>query len=852
MKIPRIVNLLTGLLLGLSLAMVMSTARAVTWESKHVFTLDDVMGGFDGKTFGPGGTSADNTILCGAPGAPGCPQDISPITDTKLIGQAITLYPIDSEFGYHVVDFLGAVQKSRDNDYLEGFVGTLPAGNVPELGDVSGGVAVSNQATDTYKVKPPLGTWCRGLGGLSVKCETEHYTVMEHVLTCHEVIPYFFADPLTGVHEIFSVVGVGDLDCGDPDLDDLVRIISNGVVTEERLVSATPCEEVGEPADCQIFPNDKTDMLNNIAVSSDYSVQLKDDGKALYGWGGMHKRPNDVRLLGRLALPDAWKEAGANFVVNEATLVVRHYVTNNPNDQLRPEDLENEAATGRKPQYIVEGEIDTESEVWLSTKNCFEGDGDYIGIEEGAGDPTPIDAGTYFKNSPFALTDPPFDPDPYALSADLREALTNAWYTTVDRDPFEWSYDADPDPTVQQFVGFRSPDEAAVAGYTLDDLVSGPRWRLTANKYGQDLPGLEIAIDPAPGEGTDGADCYAPPFEKELIKYNVGEPIITTINLLDWEDENGPLASTRGWVDVTQNDAVEIVGEVNGFPITGNGVPMTEDLELVVYIKGDRKATGVYDATLNVVYDETSIVLVDVPEVVGLTEEEAVAAIEANALVADVSYAPDDLIPAGEVISQDPLACVACAVVDSAVSIVVSTGPADCLDVIVPNVEGLSQAEAEAAITDAGLLFLTSEASDEVVPEGDVISQDPAAGACVLPDSTVSLVISTGPAEVPVDVIITALNAPNSTYTNRNRNVRVTILNGNVVAGAASGIVTLTDSAGYSSAQPYANLADGLETTLTFAWTSPALPQEVELTATVTVGETVSDTASRTVSVRLP
>ena len=35
--------------------------------------------------------------------------------------------------------------------------------------------------------------------------------------------------------------------------------------------------------------------------------------------------------------------------------MVNHHITNNPNDQLRPEDLENEAATGRKPSYTIEG-----------------------------------------------------------------------------------------------------------------------------------------------------------------------------------------------------------------------------------------------------------------------------------------------------------------------------------------------------------------------------------------------------------------------------------------------------------------------------------------------------------------
>ena len=118
------------------------------------------------------------------------------------------------------------------------------------------------------------------------------------------------------------------------------------------------------------------------------------------------------------------RSRGADFVVTKAQLVVNHWITNNPNDQLRPEDLENEAATGRKPSYRIEGTPGTDTEVWKSTVPCYEGDGDLIDTEEGANDPTFIGVGTYLKNMPFAL-DPAATPgdlpedDPYAFSSDL-------------------------------------------------------------------------------------------------------------------------------------------------------------------------------------------------------------------------------------------------------------------------------------------------------------------------------------------------------------------------------------------------------------------------------------------------
>jgi len=557
-------------------------STALAYDSPvHVFTINDVMGGFDGSTFGTGGATQDTDIICDL-GTTACPVGNGPVVDK----QGVTLYPVDSEFGYYIVDFLGAQGKARDGDYLEGFVG-----NIDDGVDVIG-IKVSNAATEKYKVKPPLGTWCQGLGGTSVKCETEHYTVMEHILSCYETIPYFYvADPLAAPPATQATLSTPDssltFDCANAPLDDNTLILVNGL-PDVRLSNATPCDAVDDPVGCQMFPNDKTDMQNDIALGTDYSVQLKDDGKPLYGWGAQHKRPNDIRLYAKLALPAEWKADGADFVVTRAELVVEHWITNNPNDQLRPEDLENEAATGRKPSYRIEGDV------WKSTLPCYEGDGDIIDTEEGTIDPHFLAIGTVLKNTPYAL-DPAAIPGdlpadaPYAFSSDLYGGFTNAFYTTTNRDPFEWSYDADPDPLVQNFVGSPVPDA------TLGELISGPRWRLKPNKFGQDLPGLEIPL----------VECSEPPFQSDNIKYVVGTPTTTIINLLDWADENSPLATSAGWVDVNANAFVTIEGTDpgSGISYTTNGLPMTSDFDLAVYIKGDRKSTAVYNAKLIIEYD---------------------------------------------------------------------------------------------------------------------------------------------------------------------------------------------------------------------------------------------------------
>lgn len=596
----------TTLAVAVSVALGLSAATAQAYQSPiHVFSVDDVLGGFDGRTYGSSGAYQDKSIICGIDNA--CPTTAAqPFVDKS----GVELFPIDSEFGFYVVDFVGAQEKIADGDYGEGWVGNLPDGS---------GIAVSNAATDRYKVKPPMGTWCQGLGSNSVKCSTEHYTVMEHVLSCHEVIPYFYADPVSGDQGTQQTPdGSLQLDCSTTALDDDLQILVGGVPTT-RLTDGTP--------GAQMAPNDNTSVLDDIAVSTDYSVTLKDDGKPLYRWGALIKRPNDVRMYARLQLPDEWKTRNPDgslandFKVTKAWLVVNHTITNNPNDQLRPEDLENEAAIGVLPDHTIEN-ADTPDEVWRSTKKCFEGDGDLIDTEEGTGDPTAIDIGTYLKNGTFAI-DPaatpgtnPEDP-PYAFSADLSNALTNAWYTTIDREPFEWSYEViTTDSNGVITVDYRGcPGPVADPAYAAQctnvpagaPLYSGPRWRLKPNKFGQDLPGLEI-----PTTAALEQPCTPPPFDKALIKYEVGAPTTTVINLLDWdEEENGPspLASSKGWIDSAQyNPFIEIANTViddNGEErqITSIGAPMSEDFDLTVYVKGDRKPTFIYNAQLVLEYD---------------------------------------------------------------------------------------------------------------------------------------------------------------------------------------------------------------------------------------------------------
>ena len=101
-------------------------------------------------------------------------------------------------------------------------------------------------------------------------------------------------------------------------------------------------------------------------------------------------------------------------------------------------------------------------------------------------------------------------------------------------------------------------------------------------------------------------ECSPPPFQSDNIKYVVGTPVTTVINLLDWDESEGPspLATSQGWVNVEDNEFVTVAGTDpdSGIPYTTNGLPMTNDFDLAVYVKGDRKSTAVYNAQLVIEY----------------------------------------------------------------------------------------------------------------------------------------------------------------------------------------------------------------------------------------------------------
>ncbi len=505
------------------------------YSAVHVFSTADVTATFEGDRQGDEGANY---------------VDFSGANGTMTTKDGVVLYPIDSEFGFNVTDFSGAEPKEIDGLYTEGWVGDLV------IDGQQAGLVVSDAPTDTFKTPAVFGTWLTGLGDNKVKASTEHYVVMQNILSDQK----FPGDPdavyqldddliLLSQTEEYNGQYVSDLLDG-------VKIVDGEEVALTNAVEDVNQDGVINLKDL-LNPNEST-IEYDIAYGDDYSVTMKDDGKLLYRWGNAVKRPNDVRLDVELPLPDEWGELDnfsslkSLYRITAAELVIHHTITNNPNDQVRPEDYENESAIGTLPTYqVVENyEGDIGRTVWVTTDDYYAGNGDLY------------PAGTILRDTMLVDAVDGSIPDEIgSISEDLALGFTNAWFTTMDREPFEPVLNADG-----------------------TEYVTGPRWRLQPDKYGQDLPGVVIPTDPS--------DPL--PVTKDEEKYEVGAETQTVLNLLDWPAPISPLEISAGW----QN---------NAGTVSANGVNMTDDFNMALYIKGDVKPATVYSAEVLLDYEEVDL-----------------------------------------------------------------------------------------------------------------------------------------------------------------------------------------------------------------------------------------------------
>jgi beta-lactam-binding protein with PASTA domain len=172
-------------------------------------------------------------------------------------------------------------------------------------------------------------------------------------------------------------------------------------------------------------------------------------------------------------------------------------------------------------------------------------------------------------------------------------------------------------------------------------------------------------------------------------------------------------------------------------------------------------------SAVNLVISSGPQMMVTVPNVEGLTQAAATTAVTgAKLMIGTVTQQTSSTVVAGNVISQDPANGNSLAQ-GSPVNLVISSGPQIAT---VPNVAGLTQDAATAAISDVKLKVGTvTQQINNTVASGNIISQDPASGNSLAEGSTVNLVISSGPQMVDVpnvegltqDAATTAINEAN-------------------------------------------------------------------------------------------
>ncbi len=147
---------------------------------------------------------------------------------------------------------------------------------------------------------------------------------------------------------------------------------------------------------------------------------------------------------------------------------------------------------------------------------------------------------------------------------------------------------------------------------------------------------------------------------------------------------------------------------------------------------------------------------IELPSISGSSEGSADAQLTALGFVVSVKHRANEVVPAGTAFGEEP---VAGAKVEQGglVSILVSSGPAG---VSIPSLVGLAVADAQALLQSDGLGATISQAYNELVPAGLILSTVPKGGGHVPQNGSVAITVSQGPAPRTVPSLVgTDLNS---------------------------------------------------------------------------------------------
>lgn len=236
------------------------------------------------------------------------------------------------------------------------------------------------------------------------------------------------------------------------------------------------------------------------------------------------------------------------------------------------------------------------------------------------------------------------------------------------------------------------------------------------------------------------------------------------------DDSNS--AKTRAVADVVGLTEVRARNELEG-----QGFKVRVKREFTSQPEGVVVAQDPQDGVLAAVGSTVEITVssggekVKIPKVEGLPVDEAEAKLAALDLVVTRQAQPSDTVPINTAMGTLPKAGAKVAP-NSAVVLLFSGGPAP---VAVPDVNGLDEIEATSRLTAAGLKVTRTLEASSTVAAGSVIRTSPSAGTQVAKDSTVTIVVSSGPKQATVpDVTDQSQSAATAALKAAGFNVEVT------------------------------------------------------------------------------
>lgn len=356
-----------------------------------------------------------------------------------------------------------------------------------------------------------------------------------------------------------------------------------------------------------------------------------------------------------------------------------------------------------------------------------------------------IAAGGMPRPDPLPLARPRFDADLPTADQTGRQASTEQTEqrrAAVDDGLVRGAVHGDPTPA-------RGTAAAAVGGTAVGGTVVGG-----TVVGGTAVGGTVVGGTVVGGDATPAATDRSPPrwFTLILTLLVLGAAVVGGAVL--WRQTRSPTHAVPNLVGTSFAEAQTTAAEFGWSPVT---IDVRRDGTVAGEVVATDPGAGVELAEGETLLLSVSLgeVLVPVPDLAGLTIVEAQVQLSARRLgLGDVEVVDSEDLAEGVVL--EALVAVGVNEVEpgSEVDLLVSGGPAD--RTVPPVPESRSLAEAEELLRSLRLVPVTAQdrRPSDLVPEGGVVSFDPAAGSVRPVGSEIVIVISDGPAPRPVPEVL--------------------------------------------------------------------------------------------------